>query len=371
MRILYVAPNIPVPGTHGGSTHVTEVVRALRNEGHEVCLLARRGSHGEDIHGVGFGTAKGAAGYALAALHLPASYAIARAFRPDAIYERFSAHGLGVVLGKLLGVPVLSMVLDPDVNRLTLDGADRLITTAPHLIDARYHPKLTEVSWGANTDMFHPAAPDDPARRDLRARYNLSDDTFVLGYTGAFYPWHGLEELIEAVVTLKARGITAETLHVLLVGDGQLRERIEARIAEAAAGDMITMVGRVPYTEVPDHINACDGCVAPYNPARHPELNERGMYFDPLKVFEYLACAQPTITLDSANIRRLFTHDTHALLTTPGDADALADTIEDLITRPDRGRALGLAGRELVEARFSWQAHGRHLTELFDELLAR
>lgn len=40
MRILFVAPNISLPGTNGGSTHVTEVVRALRRK-HEVHVLAR------------------------------------------------------------------------------------------------------------------------------------------------------------------------------------------------------------------------------------------------------------------------------------------------------------------------------------------
>ncbi len=370
MRILYVAPNIPVPGAHGGSTHVTEVVRALRQEGHEVCLLARRGSHGERTHGIGFGTGTGAGGYALAALHFPAAYRIARRFRPQAIYERFSAQGLGVVLGRLLRVPVLSMVLDSEVNLLTLEGADRLVTTAPHLMGERYRAKMEEVSWGANTDLFRPADPDSPGRREIRARHHLGQDTFALAYTGAFYPWHGLEELVEAVAALEQRG-KAGSLRILLVGDGKLREAIEKRIRQAGVGHRMTMVGRVPYEQVPDYINACDGCVAPYNPARHPELRERGMYFDPLKVFEYLACGKPTITLDSENIRRLFRHDVHALLVRPGDAEALADTITDLLHRPDRGRSLGEAGRALVQERYSWRAHGHHLSRLFQELVAR
>ena len=43
MRIVYLAPNIPVPGTHGGSTHVTHVYRELSKR-HEVLLYCRSGS---------------------------------------------------------------------------------------------------------------------------------------------------------------------------------------------------------------------------------------------------------------------------------------------------------------------------------------
>ena len=48
MRVLYVAQNIRVPGTHGGSTHVVEVTRALRRH-HDVTLIARRGSTGQGV----------------------------------------------------------------------------------------------------------------------------------------------------------------------------------------------------------------------------------------------------------------------------------------------------------------------------------
>ena len=117
MRLLVVAPNLPLPGAHGGSTHVTELVRALRRH-NEVMVLARRGSTGEGVAPIGFGTATGALGYAYVALHLAPALRAAREFRPHAIYERFSARGLGVVLGRLLNVPVLAMVLDTDVSTL-------------------------------------------------------------------------------------------------------------------------------------------------------------------------------------------------------------------------------------------------------------
>lgn len=361
MRLLFVAPNIPVPGTHGGSTHVTEVVAALRRQ-HRVLLLARRGSSGEDVVGLGVGTAPGVLAYGLALGHLLPAYRHARAFAPDAIYERFSAHGLGVLLGRLLRVPVLSMVLDTNATRLTLGGANRLVTTAPHLIPERYHHKLVEVSWGANIERFRP----DIDGSALRKKLGYGPEHFVIAYTGAYYPWHGLDTLVEA-----AGKLGAPEVRFLLVGDGQLRPAIEQRIAEAGLGDRFQAIGKVPYSSVPEHLAAADAAIAPYDPSRHPDLSRHGMFFDPLKVFEYLACAKPTITLDSANMRRMFENGEHALLVEPGNAEALRAAIERLLALPDRGKAMGQAGRRLVEQRYSWQAHADHLTSLFEELLER
>jgi len=364
MRLLVVAPNIPLPGVHGGSTHVTELVRALRAE-HEVLVLARRGSSAEGVVPLGFGTATGPFGYAYVALHLPAALRAARAFRPDAIYERFSARGLGVVLGRLLKVPVISMVLDPEVSALTL-RADRLITTAPQLVPAELHHKLVRVHWGANTELFRPDVDGSALRREL----GFGPEHVVFGYTGAFYPWHGLEILVDAVAELRDDR-RAQGFRFLLVGDGARRGAIEQRIERAGVRDRFVSVGRVPYTEVPRYIAACDVCLAAYDPSKHPELRKHGMFFDPLKVFEYLAMAKPALVLDSENVREILSGGEHALFVRPGDTGALVRALLEITSDRERARQMGERGRKLVEARYSWQGHARELGRLFRELVPR
>jgi glycosyltransferase involved in cell wall biosynthesis len=363
MRLLVVAPNIPLPGVHGGSTHVTELVRALRKR-HEVVVLARRGSSGAGIEPIGFGSVPRWLDFAYVGLHLPAALRVARAFRPDAIYERFSARGLGVLLGKALGVPVVSMVLDTDVSSLTLRGAARLITTAPQLVPEAYHHKLTRVHWGANTELFRP----DVDGSGVRERLGIASDEFVFGYTGAFYPWHGLDVLVAAVKKLEADP-RAKRFRFLLVGDGATRAEIEASIDREGVRHRFVSVGRVPYVEVPSYVAACDACLAAYDPSRHPKLKKHGMFFDPLKVFEYLASEKPTVLLDSQNIREILGGTESALLVEPGSADALASAMLSLAADPARARAMAESGRKLVTERYSWQAHGDELGRIFEELV--
>lgn len=363
LRILFVAPNIPVPGTHGGSTHVTEVVRALRRE-NDVLLLARRGSTGKDVAGVGGRLLPGPLRFLLPLIHFPVAWRYAGAFQPDVIYERFSAFGLGTILGRKLGIPVVAMVLDKSASPITYRWADRLITTAPHLVPEKYRNKVEKVCWGANTEIFHP----DNNGSGVRERHGIGREEFLIGYMGAFYPWHGLETLVEAAALLD-RNPPVANFRFLLVGDGQMRARIEKMVREKFLDHRFLFSGRVAYDSVPDYLGAVDICVAPYNPEKHKELRRHGMFFDPLKVFESLAAGKPTITLDSKNMRHLFEDGRHALLVKPGDAVMLAKAVSRLAADRELRARLGREGRKITEEKYSWQAHGDHLCRLFHQLI--
>ena len=362
MRILVVATNIPVPGIHGGSTHVAELQRALAAS-HEVLTLARVGSRGRGVVGLGLGTARSPLSYVLAAVHFTPALAAARRFAPDVIYERFSAQGLGVLLGAALDVPVVSMVLDPDATELTLRGADRLVTTAPHLVPARHRVKVRPVRWGVDVDRFHPRVDGTEVRR----RFGVRADELLVVYAGGFYGWHGLDTLVRAAEQLPSGSARPR---FLLVGDGPARRGLERDVRAAGLEGAFDFAGAVAHDDMPRYVAAADVCVAPYDPEGHPALRRHGMFYDPLKVFEYLACEKPTVTLDCASFRRLFRHGRDVVLVPPGDPAALARALDALRARPERGRALGKAGRRLVERRFTWRGHARELTGVFEQALA-
>jgi len=361
MRVLYVAQNIRVPGTHGGSTHVVEVTRALRRH-HDVTLIARRGSTGQGVVGIGLGTAPGILRYAVALLLFPTAYRYARLCRPDVIYERYSSFGLGVLLGRALNVPVVSMILNESATKWSLSGADALVATMPEIVPERYRHKVVEVSWGANVEMFRP----DVDARDLRLRLGFDVDETVIGYAGGFYSWHGLDTLVESAALL-AKDPRAPRLRYLLVGDGEQRKSIEAAIARSGIADRFVLVGTVPYEEVPRYVAASDIGMACYNPAAHPQFRRR-FFFDPLKVFEYMASGRATVTVDSPNMRKMFTDRKHALLVRPGDAAALARATLDLATNIDLRRRLAEEGRRLVVDRYSWETHANHLGAIFSRV---
>ncbi len=364
MRILFVVPNIPIPGFHGGSTHVTEVVREMRRE-HEVLLLARRGSFGHQTVGIGGKLAPGILRYLLPFKHFPRAFYHARKFKPDVVYDRFSSFGLGVLLAKALHIPVVSSVHDRSATLITWRGSDRFLSAMPSMVPAKYRHKAIEVVLGVNTELFHPALDGKAIREQL----GIDGDKTVIGYTGGFYRWHDLETVIEAASLMRRTG-QLEVCCFLLVGDGEFRREMMQMAKEMEVTDSFFFPGRVPYEQIPEYVGACDLCLAPYNPGKHKDMKEKGLVSYPLKVFEYLASGKPTITVDSPILQRVFRHRKHLLLLKPANPELLADGITQLLQDPELCRELAQNGRKIVEERFSWRAHYLQLNEILKELTA-
>ncbi|HKP59155.1 MAG TPA: glycosyltransferase family 4 protein [Polyangiales bacterium] len=361
MRVLFVASNIESPGANGGSTHVTEVVSHLREQD-DVLLIARHDSTLPQTLAIGVKTPIPGLRRANALRLALRAYPEVKRFAPEVIYERGSSFGLGALLGRALSVPTLMMLLDEHRTRLSLRTASRVIATRADLVPPEFRSKLRLVRWGANTRAFNPEVDGGP----LRAQLGIGKEKLVVGYTGGFYSWHGLEELVES-----AKSLADLPVVFLLVGEGQRRAAIEKLVASAGLTERFVFTGRVPYERVPEYIAACDICVAPFNPARHGHYGRTGEFiYDPLKVFEYMAMAKPVLTLRASNIEAMFQDDRELLLTGPGDPAELSRKLRELLTDPARRKRLGDAARAAVVASYSWSSHANELRGLFREIVA-
>ncbi len=163
MRILIVAPNVIMPGTNGGATHVSEVRAALSRRHHQVAVFAKSGSSGDQVFGFTWPRVPPGIDLLKVAVHWRRALALARRFAPDVIYERNAALGLGTMLARRLGVPAVTMVLDTRISRWSW-RADALVTTAPEIVPVTHHHKMHRVHWGANTTRFSPAVDGRPIR---------------------------------------------------------------------------------------------------------------------------------------------------------------------------------------------------------------
>ncbi len=361
MRILVVATDIVLPGRHGGSTHVRELVDHLGKHG-ETLLLASRGSSGSGIAPLGRPLRR----FPSAMRHADALTTFLDAgptvdrFRPDVIYERATSYGTGAMLARERNIPLLSMVLDRRYSWLSLLQASRIVATDPSVVvPAAVRHKAVKVSWGANEGRFHPGVDG----RLARERYGLGQG-IVVGYAGTFRPWHGVDVLVRAIGR-----IPDESVRVLLVGDGPGRADVESQIEAAGLGRRFVLTGAVDYAEMPEILAAADICVAPFEPRFHKASRGSGFALDPLKVFEYLALGKPTITVREPNIEALFTDGEDLLLTTPGSHSELADAIVRFVRDRDFASSTAEKGRTKVLAKHTWSAHAQQLAGLFCEMI--
>jgi glycosyltransferase involved in cell wall biosynthesis len=109
--------------------------------------------------------------------------------------------------------------------------------------------------------------------------------------------------------------------------------------------------GRVPYDDIPAILRACDVCVAPIFSGSGTRV----------KILEAMAARRPVVSTSKG---------LEGIAATPGeqviiadDGAAFSESIAGLLADPSRARALGEAGRRLVEAFFSWPALARRFWE--------
>ena len=118
---------------------------------------------------------------------------------------------------------------------------------------------------------------------------------------------------------------------------------------------------RVPNSEVPRVIKACDVCTIPW-----PWTEFSAYYTSPLKLFEYMAAGVPIVASDLPSLKEILRHDENAWLVLPGEPAALAEGIKTLLTDQKRAQRLGQKACEEVKG-YTWGTRAAQIVELIKE----
>lgn len=198
----------------------------------------------------------------------------------------------------------------------------------------------------ANVTVIHGAArvtarrPDDPLVCAFRARYRLGTGPVLcqVGPLNFSEKVAGIERLIEALATVRARYPTTQ---LLIVGDGALRGQVEATIArcqqEGAAivtGYLHDVTLPLAVTDVYCQITLRDAC--------------------PVSLLEAMHCGKPVVAARTGGIPELVTDGEDGLLVDV-EPSAIAAGILRLLDAPDLAARLGARAAETARARFTWE----------------
>ena len=148
--------------------------------------------------------------------------------------------------------------------------------------------------------------------------------------------------------------------------------RIRAEIPDAT----LTVVGRNPTARLREAAARAAIDVTGTVDDVRPSIGEAAVYVVPLragggtrlKIFEALAMAKPVIST-TVGAEGLGLEDGRHFVAAD-DPDAFADSVIGLLRNPERRRALGQAGRDLVEAYYSWPTIAREFEERCEEVVA-
>ena len=154
---------------------------------------------------------------------------------------------------------------------------------------------------------------------------------FTVVFTGTFTPAQSLDMVIQAVLDARAAG--ADTLHLLLVGDGMSREALQKQVAELLAEDAVTFYGSVPATEVPKFTSLADALLISLSDSPDLGLTVPG------KLASYMAAAKPVLASMNGAGYAAVQESGGGLVSPACDRKALADNMLALYRMTDTERA--------------------------------
>ncbi|MFW3169853.1 glycosyltransferase [Geodermatophilus sp. CPCC 206100] len=195
----------------------------------------------------------------------------------------------------------------------------------------------------------------DADRARLRSELGLPADALLVALVGRVEEQKGADTLVRAAVAVTG---AVPRAHVVVVGDGAHRARVEALAAE------LGLAGRVHVTgwrhDLGDVVRAIDVLALPSRWEAFGIVN-----------LEAMAAAKPVVGFAVGGVPEVVVHGETGLLSPPGAADDLARDLVRVLTDPELAARLGAAGRRRLLERFTPGAMVQAHAELYEELVTR
>lgn len=194
--------------------------------------------------------------------------------------------------------------------------------------------RLFFAPYAVDNQYFSEKANGD-ARRTIRARHGIPDDAVTFLFTGKLETKKHPLDLMKAVLRLPPELSTR--LHVLYVGDGELRAELERYGRDYRLP--CTLTGFINQGELPAYYAAADVLVLP---------SDAGETWG-LVVNEAMASGLPAIVSDRVGCCKDLISDQHGGRSFPfGNVDHLAECLASYVRDPVRAVREGLEARRII-----------------------
>jgi D-inositol-3-phosphate glycosyltransferase len=374
------APGSPDAG--GQNVHVSELSRALAAAGHEVTVLTRRDDPdlpelvplhpGVTVRHVDAGPARPIPKDELVP-HLPAlADGLERAWRaepPDIVHAHFWMSGLAATaalgdqdipfvqtfhaLGSVKRRHQRGADTSPSgrvgVERALARRADRVLATCDDELfelirmGADRH-RVSVVPCGVDARAFCPDGPT--AERSGRPR---------VVSIGRLVRRKGVDEVVAAL----ARVPEAELVVAGGTGEGDPDlARLQDLAVRCRVADRVRFLGPVARAEVPALLRSADAVVC-------------APWYEPFGIvaLEAMACGRAVVATAVGGMQDTVVHGVTGLHVPPRRADVLGAALRGLVGNPTWPYAFGVAGRDRVLARYTWERVAAATERVYDDVL--
>ncbi len=198
------------------------------------------------------------------------------------------------------------------------------------------------------------ATPAAAPRGDVRAELGIADQAPVIGTACTLRPEKALDVLVRAAAILLDE---FPDLRLLIAGEGPDRARIEALIGQLGVGETVTLLGG--RGDIPDFLQALDVAVC--------SSDWEG---SPLSVMEYMEAELPVVATRVGGIPDMISDGVEGVLVPPGQPEAIATAVAELLRNPDEAAEMGRRGQLRRREEFDLDVTARRIGDLYEELYA-
>jgi len=273
------------------------------------------------------------------------------------LYGRFAAMmaRVPIVIGTEVNIYERKQLVHRLAERWLMGGTDAVIASAESVRD--FYMKQV----GADADKVRviynavdwSQLETTMSRDQMRAAFNIPAAAPLAGIIARLTEQKAHRILFDAM----AQRADLAALHLLVIGDGELRNELQRRVAALGLDSRVHFAGA--RRDLGNVLAAIDVFVM-------PSLWE-GL---PLSLVLAMGAGLPAIATRVAGIPEVIEDGVSGLLVPPGDKDQLGAALARVIGDEGLRRRLGDAARAFVRPRFGVDGYVTSITNLYDDLLA-
>ncbi len=213
--------------------------------------------------------------------------------------------------------------------------------------------KVSIISNGVDDRIFNPLYDKSIIRR----KYNIAPP--IICFIGALEYWIDFNSLFQSFSLLSSQ---FPSFYCLCIGPSRYYglNRIKQMAAKYKVSRHIIFTERIPYHQLPLYICGSDVCILPFT------KNALTHCIIPMKLFEYLACARPVLSVRLAGIQSLV-HDAILYADTPSE---FAKKLAFIIKNPEKLSEQITAGRAIAK-KYNWNDLANEYRETLQLVLSQ
>ena len=227
-------------------------------------------------------------------------------------------------------------IYDRTLGLLTVKMADKVLSVAKSDIP------IIEEKFGVDVEWIPNAVCTD--------KFSYSENNSrTVTYVGKLEKWKGAEILIDVFKIIRRK---LRDVEFMVAGDGALAKKL--RKTNLA----VKLLGYVPHDKMPEVYHKTAVLVLP-----------SFMEGSPTICMESLACGTPVVATDVGDTREMVIYGKTGFLVKPGDAEAMASKVIELLEDDDLRKMMGEEGRRHIEENFSYDIIVKRICDVYNSFI--